>query len=140
MGTPRRRFWDKQFHVLSVDMFKVTVGVAVNMDEKEIERAVRRVAKPKYVDIDQWVEAELKGWDESRSTGGRMTQFGGGFVVFLRFEKNCERDAIGIVVHEMVHVAQYLLRDRRIPLQEDTEEVHAYLTEHLVVEALKMVL
>lgn len=131
----RREHWHKQFFVLGVDVFKTDVGVAVNMSEAEFGKALKRVCSKQEL-LDQAM-SEAKGWDTEGDVDGRMLKMGGGFVVLLRFEKDEFRRAVAILVHEMVHVAQYLLRHRRVPLSEDTEEVHAYLVEHLVEGALR---
>jgi len=132
----KRDFWHKQFFVLSVDMFNTDVGVAVNMSEAELERSVKRAcSNAEYL---AEVKEEAAGWDDDAAcVYGRMLKMGGGFVVMLRLEKGNFRKAVAILTHEMVHVSQYLLRARRVPLQEETEEVHAYLVEHLVYAALR---
>jgi hypothetical protein len=131
----RRQFWHKQFHVLSADVFKTDVGLAVNMTRAEVERAVRRKCTDEAL-LKPWLEA-IAPWDEETQVRGSMTLLGGGFVVLMKADKNNFREAVGTLVHEMTHVTQYLLRHRRIPLNEDTEEVHAYLVEHLVHNALR---
>lgn len=130
----KRRICDKQFRMVSVDMFRVDVAIAVNMTEREVERKIRKICGdvsiiPAFLD-------ELRGWD-AKAPLGRMCLLGGGFVVLLNSARKDDRVSIATLVHEMVHVAQYLLRKRRIPLSEDTEEVHAYLTEYLVHEAMR---
>lgn len=135
-ASTRRDFWHKQFHVLTVDMFRTDVGLAVNMTEAELRRSLRRVCSKQEL-IDEAM-GEAEGWDAGAEVMyGRMLKMGGGFVVLIRADKGEFRRAIAHLTHEMVHVSQYLLRARRIPLTEDTEEVHAYLTEHLVETALR---
>lgn len=136
MPRKRRQFWHKQFHVLTVDMFRTDVGLAVNMTEAELHRVLRRNCSKSELIEEAMHEAE--GWDAGvGAMYGRMLKMGGGFVVLLRTEKGEFRRAVAHLTHEIVHVAQYLLRNRRIPLSEDTEEVHAYLTEHIVESALR---
>lgn len=132
----RERSWsDKQLHVLNVGMFDVDVGVAVNLSEAEI-RARLKPLKPEAVPD---LEKEIRDWDRDRvaHVRGRMCKILNGFLVLLEVGNDDFRAAVGVIVHEMTHVAQYLLRARRIPLTEDTEEVHAYLAEWLVRETLR---
>lgn len=132
----QRRFYDKQFFVLNVTMFNTDVGVAINMDERDVLGRLRKVcSNPELL---KQAAQEMSGWDDDAGHAeGRMCKMGGGFFVLLRLRKGYFRRAAAILTHEMVHVTQYLLRDRRVPLSQDTEEVHAYLTEHLVEQSLR---
>lgn len=118
-------------------MFKVDVGVAVNMNEAEIKRHWRKIKPAAFTALCK----ELAGWDEDKTEEGhalgRMCIVLSSFVVLLNLDRRQFRESVGTLTHEMTHVAQYLLRHRRIPLSEDTEEVHSYLTEYLVTEALR---
>lgn len=115
-------------------MFKVDVGVAVNLKERDVMKRLRALCSDEAQLAE--VKSEIDGWDGCSRTEGRMCLMGGGFVVLLRTIDKPFHKIASLVTHEMVHVTQYLLRKRRIPLSEDTEEVHAYLTEHLVEDAL----
>jgi hypothetical protein len=114
-------------------MFKVDVGVAVNLKERDTMKRLRALCDDESMLAE--VKSEIDEWDNA-TTLGRMCLMGGGFVVLLRTIDSPFHQIASLVTHEMVHVTQYLLRKRRIPLSEDTEEVHAYLTEHLVGETL----
>lgn len=134
----RKQFWHKQYFVLDVDVFRVQVGVAVNLSEAEIKHRMEEDGT--IAEAMKEVLEHLDGWDEMdvrRSGIGRLLLAAGAFVVTLKVDKQDFRSAVGILVHEMTHVTQYLLRHRRVPLTEDTEEVHAYLVEYLVEAALR---
>jgi hypothetical protein len=126
-----------RFFKIEADIFKVDVGVAVNLKQHDLMRKVRRLCSDEA--MLQELREESEGWDSAKCGEGRMCKMGGGFIVLLRAEKIGFCTFSALIVHEMVHVTQYLLRDRRIPLVQDTEEIHAYLTEHLVEKALKRV-
>lgn len=128
-------YWDKRGVTIDVDAFRVDVGVLVNMTEREAERWVKKRCK-RTADIEAFCK-ELNEWDTHTGADGQMLKLGGGFVILLRTRKGQFYDFLGTLTHEMVHVTQYLLRDRRTPLNEDTEEVHAYLTEYLVKTSLR---
>lgn len=125
-------FWDKKYFVISVDMFNVDVIVLINGSKQENTQWLKRLMGEKF---SFFKEEMLEGWEDV-STEGRMIPCNAGFIVLLKVEKNRFRKFVGTLVHEMTHVSHYLLRDRRIPLLEDTEEVYTYLVQHLVTEAL----
>lgn len=128
-----KRVWtDKSnFHV-SVEMFKVDIVFVCNCNEQETKKALKEACGDNF---DRFKNKYLKGWNND-GTLGRMIPFMGGFVVLLKEDTGGFRTFVSIMIHEITHVVQYLLRDRRIPLTEDTEEVYAYLTEYITREAL----
>ena len=129
----KNKVWtDKSdFHV-GVDMFKVDIIFVCNCNEKQVKKRLKKACGSNYPNFKK---KYLEGWDDE-ITMGRMIPFMGGFIVLLKGTGGGFRTFVSIMVHEITHVAQYLLRDRRIPLTEDTEEVHAYLTEYITREAL----
>ncbi len=83
----------------------------------------------------------IKGWDEDDgvATEARMYPLPKGFIVFIN-PRASWISTFGSLVHEMTHVSHYLLRDRRIPLNEDTEEAYTYLVEYLVTTVARTIL
>lgn len=130
------RSWEKsKYLTLEVAMFRVDVVVFLNMNETKVKKVLHRITKEKYKkDIDE----EIGDWDKDCDayTDGRMCEIGGGFIVLLN-SKPTLAETISVIVHEMTHVSQYLLRERRVPIEESTEEVQAYLIEHLVCRTLQ---
>jgi hypothetical protein len=134
-----RDIHDKQFIILDVDPFDVNVGIAVNMTEKEILSEIRKTGCPEDLItkmMDPTSPATLADYDKDIQYKGRMAQLGGGFIVALRLRRNEFRKNLSILVHELTHVSHYLLRDRRIPLTVDTEEVYTYLLEDMMYKAM----
>ena len=135
----KKKHWEeKQIFVLIVAMFKVDVVVSIGMSAKEILRWTNRHAK-EY--IKEEIAEQIKEFDTDfqRDGQGRMIQTGGGFLVAIRPNPSWVK-TFGTLVHEMTHVTQYLLKDRSIPLSQDTDEVHAYLVEYLVTSAARKML
>lgn len=130
--TVKKKWTDKANFYVNVDVFKVDIVFVCNCNEEETKEALKKACGDNYV---HFKNKYLKGWDNETALG-RMIPFQAGFIVLL---KNCDdnfRTFVGVMVHEITHVVQRLLGDRRIPLNEDTEEVHAYLTEYITREAL----
>lgn len=122
-------------------MFGTDVGVAVNMSEAEISKRLSKPGACKNEKILSEAKEQIGDWDEEVAAGtvwGRMCTLGGGFLILLNLKPECGWIFnAGIIAHEMTHVTQYLLRDRRVPLKESTEEIHAYLQEMLLVKTLE---
>jgi len=127
------RWQKKQVFCISADVYRVDVVVAVDSKEKDVYEWAKKNAKKHASEI----AARIKGWDDD-SCEGRMYP-GNGFIVFINSNESWIK-TFGTLVHEMTHVVHYLLRDRRIPLIEDTEEAYTYLIEHLMTEAAREML
>jgi hypothetical protein len=121
----------KVFHV-SVDMFSVDILFVCNAKEKRAKKFLKKMCGENYK---RFPKESLEGWNDA-VTLGRMIAFSGGFVVLLKNKDGNFRNFVATAVHEITHVSHYLLRDRRIPLNEDTEEVYTYLTEYITREVL----
>lgn len=140
---PKNRFWDKKFIVTDVHGWHTQVSYAINMTEKEVLDKVlylintnddRHEGREREFLTD--LVRELEGWDETPTARGRMIPCGMSYIVLLRLDRNNFRKGLGVIVHEITHAVQYLLKHRRTPLVEHTEEVYAYLTEYLTTELL----
>lgn len=134
----KKQFWHTQMFVVNVHIYRVDVVVCVNMSGKDAYRRFRRW-KLKAGSLEKAKEC-CDDWEKDHREGthdGRMFNLNGGFLVFLKLGKNRFRQGVGILVHEMTHVTHYLLRNRNIPLTEDTEEAHTYLVQYLTTEALR---
>lgn len=129
----KKEFWHKRFFVLTADPFDTDVGIAINATEAEIKKWLKGVSKEKYGMFD---EKELEDWDNSKTNLGRMIPMGGGFVLIIKADKKYFRKFVGTLTHEIIHAVHYMLRNRRVPLSEDTEEVYAYSIESLLRHAL----
>lgn len=51
----------------------------------------------------------------------------GGYCVYINWRKDSYRKNIVTANHEIIHVAHYILRNVRVPLKVNTEEVYTYL-------------
>lgn len=62
------------------------------------------------------------------------------FVYFPTIPKNTDPQDLGSVTHEMLHVTNRILRQKRVTLCHESEEAFTYLTEYLVRELWAQVL
>lgn len=133
----KRDYYHKQLFVLTNHTFSVDILFAVNMTASEISSHAKR--KGVLKDICGWIAENTKDWSDdlsSMETRGRMYPMPRGFLVCLKFKKDDFRNSIGNLVHEITHVVHYMLRQRRIPLNEDTEEIYTYAIEDLTKRSL----
>ena len=128
----KRMCTDKSNFLVRVDIFKVDIIFICNYNEKRTKKVLKESWGDKFSNLKK---EDFKGWDID-TTLGLVMQFQGDFIVLLKGTGGGFKTFVSVMVHEITHVVQYLLRDRRIPLTEDTEEVHAYLTEYITREAL----
>ena len=128
----KKKWTDKAHFHISVDMFKVDIVFVCNCDKKEVLLKLKMALRENFKYFES---ARIGDWDEETIIG-RMMCFRGGFIVLLKDNKGNFSNYISNLIHEITHVVSYLLRDRSIPLTEDTEEVYAYLTEYITREAL----
>ena len=131
----RNEYWDSKYFSVPCNTFNLDLGVFVNLSEEEIMQHARK-AGVKDVVLEHLPEA-VSDWDADPTLMGLMIQPGNAcYMILLRLNKNRFRDAMGTLVHEVHHAVTYILRNKRIPLTIDTEEVHAYLHEELVTKVL----
>lgn len=128
------RFYEKKDFLVTIDAFKVDVVFFINCSEKEVRERMNKITDNKKVTEE--LGTSLDDWDNDLSNQGRTISFKKGFLVLIRADKNSFRTTVGVLTHEIVHVIHDLLRWRRIPLTEDTEEVYTYHIEYLLKQAL----
>lgn len=133
----KRKSWkDKKFFHIHVPVWNLDVCVSVAYNGKETYEKLQKITEVKKDILDD-IKVLLYEYDtEGEEVKGRMFSLSGGYIVCIRPYKDDFRRTIALIVHEMTHVSHYILRDRRIPLSEDTEEAYAYLVEFLVKETL----
>lgn len=130
----KKKWTEKKTIVITIDMFKTDVVFFIGSTEKDIKKYLIKVAPNTYSDFNK---EELSNWDNSEINEGRMIPFGGGFLVLLKpLSKKGFRYFVSVLTHEIIHVSHYLLREKRIPLTEETEEVYTYLADYLLLEVL----
>ena len=117
--------------ILRDPIYGSTVWLLVPAGIKEVEGHLHDLA-PKYVsdgcdnwDGCTWALCKEDGAEKNRTFIVALKKFGG------------TPDDVGILSHEMLHVACAILRDVGMKLNSGSEEAYTYLHEWLLVEALK---
>jgi len=130
-----KKVWHQQkAFAFDVAPFETDLVVFINPTEEFMKKSLKDMMGKGYANFD---EREIGEWDSSKTDKGRLIKVAGGFAILVKANKNQFREFVGVLTHEIVHAVQYILRQRRIGLSEETEEVHAYLTENLLVRILK---
>ncbi len=133
-----KAYWKKHFFIITAHPFRCEIAVAINMTGPEVYRQVKKVTTDAATRKDAL--GVLVQWEKDTTTGnaqGAFAHMGKGYIALLSLKKGKWVTALGTIVHEMTHVTQWVLRERRVPLTEDTEEVHAYLVEDLVQQVVR---
>ncbi len=128
-----KKWWDKKSFHVELPLFKVDVLFMCNLTEKEIPVHLKKFCGKK--NFKSFKPKMIKGWDK-RTAQGRMIKFMGGHIILIKSTSGNFKEFVSIMVHEITHASHYLLRDRRVPLNEDTEEIYCYLTEYMTEQAL----
>lgn len=133
MVNKKRKWTDKKSFHMEVPLFKIDIVFMCNLTEIEIPVHLKKICGEK--NFKNFKPKIIKGWD-SITSEGRMLKFMGGNIVLVKNKNGNFREFLSILIHEITHVTHYILRDRRIPLNEDTEEIYCYLTEYITEQAL----
>lgn len=121
--------------VVTVPIFNVDVAVLVNMTGAQALKHARRCYNARALaDFERNLDQET--WDLD-GTRGRAMGVANGFAVLLHVGGDNFAYDTSIVVHECSHVTQWLLRNRDIPLTEETEEVYCYLLDYIVKRVIE---
>lgn len=132
MKTKKKELHDKKHFFVVCDTFQLDIAIFVNHSEQEIIKKMSRFKGVKEFLTKYYNDTK----DNDTSTQGYMVELPTGFILSFNFKKDSFRKNCGIIVHEVTHLVQYTLRNRRIPLNEDTEEIYAYMTEEIVKKIL----
>lgn len=130
----KEKWYQQRTLIIDMNPFDTQLVVFIDPTEKYIKENLKEVMGKRYTEFD---ETEIGDWDNSKTHKGRMIKILAGFGILIKVDKNQFRDFVGVLTHEIVHVVQHCLRDRRIGLSEETEEIHAYFTEFLLTTTLK---
>lgn len=113
--------------ILSLPVFDVQLAVRIGMSADRANE----------VTLDKFKTKPAEGFAKFYDGDGVQGQFiklaGGGYAIWVK-----KKNDPASLIHEITHFVQYLFRDRRTPLTEDTEEIYAYMTAHIIDRLLKL--
>jgi hypothetical protein len=113
--------------LVKIPLFDVELAIRVNMSAEEANKET----------FDRYKVKPAEGFQKFTDTGmtqGQFTAFHcGGYAIWIKDIRNSSG-----LLHELMHFVQYLYRDRRIPMNEDTEELYAYTIAYVAEQVLKM--
>ena len=113
--------------VVTIPLFDVELAVRINLSAEEANKET----------FDRYKVEPAEGFAKFEGDGsikGQFTKFkSGGYAIWIKDAKDTNA-----ILHELVHFVQYLYRDRRIPMNEDTEELYAYTIAYVAEQILTM--
>ncbi len=121
----------KQFFVISIETFDVEIAFFINYSP--IEAIDLTSHKKKLKELNRMLKEEnfdTYNYDSS-AINARMLPLERGYAVFIKNYKDSFRMNLCNAQHEISHLVSWILLDRRIPLNKDTDEVYAYLTSEI---------
>jgi hypothetical protein len=112
---------EKEYYsLLSLQIPEVDIGFRINMSAERANKLTFDKYKLKPAD-------NFGKFSDDGSTKGQMVKIkSGGYAIWVKDIKDYKT-----LLHEIVHVVQYMYRDRRTPMTEDTEEVYAYSIQYI---------
>jgi hypothetical protein len=140
----RRDYYTPQFHTLRIDPFNVDLFLGVNLSEGQMLQGVvdeinRRPQQIRNKDRERvFLEGliqQMSGWDDDLFVGGIACRPRGGYAILLRAKPNNFRQFLSNLIHEVTHAVAFILRERKTPLSEDTDEIYAYMMGDVVWDA-----
>ncbi len=105
------------------DLFNADIVLIVCPWEDLLGAAKEALTKEKFETLSK--QYETHGHDPY-SLALQFPFGGGGSLIWGK-----PHATVGTLVHEITHAAHHLLKQRSVPLSEDTEEVYAYMIEFL---------
>lgn len=107
---------------IPLEIFNSQVVVLIGHTQNEVLDWIKKnIDKPEHKSLA--LEAMTNIPNNVR--GRTVLLSGGGSIIWIIEQKN------STIVHELFHSTYHILKNREIPLSEDTEEVYAYLLEYL---------
>ena len=103
-----------------VDTLKVHIGLFIG-PKKQLKEWAEKELKPERLKL---LQKALEEKDEF--VEGSMYPLGGGGSI-IHLSKFQEK----VLIHEIAHAVNYIFFSKGIPLSSDTDEVYAYLFEHV---------
>lgn len=118
----------KIFKVLRIDTFCIDVLVSVNQTDEELYYYIGNHFTKKDFNM---------LWKDWKSDARVITTSEHSFII-LRFRNKLKKtpDMYGLIAHEAYHIACSILSKKGIKSNRKTEEVYAYLIQHIVREIL----
>lgn len=124
----------KRSFLVSNDTYRQDILFCFNMTGKEAVKALAKISKTIAEENKDYI---LGDQDHKRdSVDGTMYPLTRGYLVMLKWPKKNFRYNVCNAVHEIMHVTHYILRNVRIPLEENTEEAYTYLQQDILKKFL----
>lgn len=120
----------KPIHIY-IETYKRAVIICAGSYKKFIKTVRKTYGKANAKEIER-----LYHYKPSYAGRTYFTVDGLGIVIHLEKPPRTPT-AIAVMVHELSHATNEILRNAGMPLTEDSEEAYTYLLEHLTREALK---
>ena len=120
---------------LRADPYQTDIVFCIEATQKEIEAYMVRVKKV----TPSFVTALRDALDMKPMTSGRTVEFDNGVMLIYLRDKVVSARTMGLLVHEVHHAVNYILRRVGMEPSEHTEEAYAYLNQHICEQAFRKI-
>lgn len=117
------------FEIIHIDLFCTDVLLSINQSDNKLFDCVSSKFTREEFDL---------GYEDWTSYARTLTHQKGFIIIRFREKITNNPISIGLVAHEAYHAAFSILENIGIKPCRETEEVYAYLTQHIVTEILKL--
>ena len=122
----------KRCFIIGDDTFKQDIMFCLNMTKEEALCRLKRVNKSLPIKDEEYILHD----DKAESVNATVYPLSLGFLVVAKWPKDSFRRNVGVIAHEIVHISYYILKGINTPLEDNTQEVYAYLTENILYKFL----
>jgi hypothetical protein len=112
----------KYWFLIENNTFKVDCLVLLNYTLDESSKIIKQETGEEY----EFLQKESKGTEVL----GSFFALEKGYCILLNWYKNTYQDNMLCALHELLHLTHHVLRNVRVPLTEQSEEVYTYLFEN----------
>lgn len=116
-----------KFKILDAGVYPFDILFTIGSSEEEVVKYLEK--KCNYI-----LDAEERAAINFKGRGGRTVRFKGNTMLLW-----VRKDSTPVVAHEVFHVVELIMDIINTPLNENTSEPYAYLTEYLWKHILKFV-
>lgn len=120
------------FKILSLQIYPFDVAISINQTDEEFKKEMQKFKIN--------IEDVIFDLDQNKNCRGRTLMLIPSLKIVLRLNFWPDTPTkIALLVHEVWHVTDYILREIGIKLSDDSDEAYAYLIQYITEQILKYI-
>jgi hypothetical protein len=132
MGKQRKKRLNK---IIPIGVYPFDLMISFNESDKDVIKSLKKF----NINAKKTSEKTVFDMDKIKNKQGRMVMFiGKQTIIRLNFmPKTSDPFEMALLQHEIFHTVGFLMQEINTPLNDDTHEVYAYLTQYLTEQIYK---